>query len=402
MIHLFMSRPVFRTRQQQTNRLKARKHRPSLELLEERCAPAVFNVNSLADILSPSTGTVTLRSAIQAANATPGGNTINLTIAGTYQITLAGTVGETDNAAGEFAILPAGGNLTVQNTSGSTVIVDGGELNNRVFDINPADVAVNIIVTMRGFTIRNGLATNSSAAAGGGIRDQGNANLTLNNMVIEDNFATGDGGGIAMVNSSSTFWTLTLNKTTVSDNQAGAGGGIETDGKGTVSIGPGCVISSNTVLSQGGGIYLDGIANVVSSVTITNAGSGYTTTPDSYFQRTSERNDRHGRGRPQCGRQRYCRDHHQRRQRLFGWGSDRHLQPAAQRNDGHGNSEPGDKRERQLDRERSARYCQFGDWKRQRAWWRNQQCRQRHGHHHQQHNCEQHCRHDRRRLLRRE
>src|SRR5579859_6510834 len=76
-----------------------------LEELENRLAPAVFNVNSTADILNPPAGVVTLRSAIQQANATPGGNTINLTVAGNYKITLAGTPGESDNAAGEFAIL---------------------------------------------------------------------------------------------------------------------------------------------------------------------------------------------------------------------------------------------------------------------------------------------------------
>ena len=44
--------------------------------------------------------------------------------------------GETDNAAGEFAILPTGGNLTIVNTSGGTVTVDGNG-QDRVFDINP-------------------------------------------------------------------------------------------------------------------------------------------------------------------------------------------------------------------------------------------------------------------------
>src|SRR5262249_9021416 len=72
--------------------------------LEDRVVPAVFNVNSTADILSPATGVVTLRSAIEAANATPGGNTINLTVTGDYKITLPGSPGEEDNAAGEFAI----------------------------------------------------------------------------------------------------------------------------------------------------------------------------------------------------------------------------------------------------------------------------------------------------------
>jgi hypothetical protein len=104
--------------------------------MEDRLAPAVFNVNSTADILDPAAGIVTLRSAIEAANATPGGNTINLTVPGVYSITLPGTPGEVDNAAGEFAISSAGGNLTIQNTSGGAVTVNGNHLA-RVFDINP-------------------------------------------------------------------------------------------------------------------------------------------------------------------------------------------------------------------------------------------------------------------------
>jgi hypothetical protein len=53
-----------------------------LEGLEDRCVPTVYNVNSLADVsisagVNPNTGQingthlVTLRSAIEAANATP-------------------------------------------------------------------------------------------------------------------------------------------------------------------------------------------------------------------------------------------------------------------------------------------------------------------------------------------
>src|ERR1700733_8058506 len=71
-----------------------------LEPLEQRMAPAVFNVNSTADILSPPSGTVTLRSAIEAANATPGGNNIYLTVAGTYKITIPGA-NEDSNATGD-------------------------------------------------------------------------------------------------------------------------------------------------------------------------------------------------------------------------------------------------------------------------------------------------------------
>ena len=86
----------------------SRRSRLNVEMLEDRIAPAVFNVNSLADILNPPLGVVTLRSAIEATNATAGSNTINLTVAGTYAIKLAGA-GEDNNATGDFDILPAGG-----------------------------------------------------------------------------------------------------------------------------------------------------------------------------------------------------------------------------------------------------------------------------------------------------
>ena len=243
---------------------------PRLETLEERFAPAVFNVNSLADILNPSAGVVTLRSAIQAANSTAGSNTINLTVAGTYKITIAGA-GEDNNATGDFDVIPnpastPGSTLKIQNTSGGTVVVDGNHLD-RVFDVNPGDTnspATKLVVTMQGFTIQNGDVTDAAtpdgiAASGGGIRDQGNTDLTLTNMVITNNNATADGGGVVMANTINSSWTLTVNSGTISNNHAGdAGGGIDTDGTGTVVIN-GATINGNTDLHQGAGVYIDAI-----------------------------------------------------------------------------------------------------------------------------------------------
>jgi hypothetical protein len=236
--------------------------------LEDRVTPAVFNVNSLADVLNPAPGVVTLRSAIQQANATPGGNTINLTVAGTYKITLPGTAGETDNAAGEFAILPTGGDLTIQNTSGGSVTVDGGRLS-RVFDINPNfdpnNPTPKFLVTLQGFTIQNGFVTDANNpdgpnASGGGVRDNGNASLTLNNVVVTNNSATADGGGVVFENVVSVPWTLTANNSTISNNHAGdAGGGIDADGSGKIFINAGSVITNNTSVNQGAGIWLDAV-----------------------------------------------------------------------------------------------------------------------------------------------
>jgi hypothetical protein len=275
-----------------------------VEVLEDRLAPAVFNVISTADNNNPvitagHAGTAadpflapSLRSAITAANATAGDNTVNLAVAGTYKITRPGTPGETDNAAGEFAIVPkaGGGNLTIQNTSGFAVTVDGNHLN-RVFDINPnPGNTPKATITFTGFTITGGIAAPGDGAggSGGGIRDQGNVSLTLNDVVVTGNSATADGGGIVMENATgSTPWTLTVNNSTITSNHAGdAGGGIDTDGKGFVNINEGTLIKGNSTVNQGGGIWLDAIAGAVDTVTVTNGGAGYTSAPTVTFVST--------------------------------------------------------------------------------------------------------------------
>jgi hypothetical protein len=247
-----------------------------LEHLEDRCVPTVFNVNTLADLslaagVNDSNGKingtnfVTLRSAIEAANATPGNNTINLTVAGTYKITLTGTPGESDNLAGEFAIVPNAGSaknssLSINNASGGSVAVSGNH-QVRVFDINPNNVTppTNFTVNFQGFTIENGNASpgDMAAGSGAGIRDQGNINLTLRSMVLNHNNATADGGGLDMFNMVQGTWTLTVNNSVISDNHAGdAGGGIDTDGAGTVFINN-SLITGNTDINQGAGVYID-------------------------------------------------------------------------------------------------------------------------------------------------
>jgi hypothetical protein len=351
------------------SKYRARLH---LELLENRLTPSVYNVISTADNTNPvitagHAGTASdpflapsLRSAISAANANPGGNTINLTVPGTYSITLPGTPGEVDNAAGEFGINAAGGNLAITNTSGGAVAVSGNHLA-RVFDVNTiftvgkaivtaggsgyttaptvtitggggtgatATAAVSggqvtsvtitnagtgytspptisfggpgtgaaataimasphITVTMTGFTVENGAAGPGDFAAGtgGGIRDTNNASLVLDNMVITNNTASGDGGGVSMNNILDTPWAVTFNNTTVSDNHAGdEGGGLVTYGTGADILNAGTVFTGNTSAMEGGGVDDDSIAEgPVASVTITDGGSGYTSAPTVTF-----------------------------------------------------------------------------------------------------------------------
>ncbi len=210
-----------------------------------------------------------------------------MTVPGDYKITIPpkspdDTPATENDASGDFDILPSGGNLTIENTSGGKAIVDGNHLD-RIFDINPDAFAGGaptspFTVTLKGFTIENGIASPGDGATGtgGGIRDQGNASLTLDNMVITNNRATADGGGVSMENSVSTPWALTINNSTISDNHAGdAGGGVETDGTGFVSIKAGTVISDNTCINQGAGVYLDMIqvGMVLQSATLNITGT---------------------------------------------------------------------------------------------------------------------------------
>jgi hypothetical protein len=78
-------------------------------------------------------------------------------------------------------------------------------------------------------------------------------------MVLTGNTATADGGGIALesVNNAS-VGTLTINQSIISNNNAGdAGGGVETDGTGLVTINAATVIFNNTCVNQGAGVWLD-------------------------------------------------------------------------------------------------------------------------------------------------
>ncbi len=247
--------------------------KPRLEYLEDRLVPAVIDVTTLAD----GTGTGTLRWAVAQANANDAAgttsNTIDLTVAGTYNIGQLGALSIFSNAKAN----QSGLNLTIQNTSGGTVAINGDGIS-RVIDINPNDItpANNVVlgaVTINGVTIENGLAQPGDGAtgSGGGIRDQGPVDLTLNNDAVINSNATADGGGISMENAASTKWKLTLNNTTVANNHAGdAGGGIDEDGTGTVNIN-GSTIIGNTTLNQGAGIWLDAINGGTANLNITKS-----------------------------------------------------------------------------------------------------------------------------------
>ena len=225
-----------------------------VDALEDRRVPAVYMVNSPADFLTPPpgtpAGTLTLRQAIQMANASAGtgvNNTIQLTVAGTYQITSVGN-GATDNTSGEFAIDGANGyNLTITNTSGGRVVIDGGGLN-RVFDINPAAVPEATSVTFQDVTITDGTASGD----GGGIRAQNGASVVLRDVDLTHNYASGDGGGVFVGPGS-----LTINNSSIVDNFADSGGGVFSEDGTSIT---GSFFQGNVASAAGGGLSI-GVAD---------------------------------------------------------------------------------------------------------------------------------------------
>lgn len=142
--------------------------------------------------------------------------------------------------AGQSIVIGTGGPLSFTNKAAvvearhlsTPVILDGGS-SFRVFNIlDGADVS------LRGLAFENG----SAAGGGGAIRNLAQLEVLL--CVIR-NCSASNGGGL--INESS--GTLTMIDTTISQNTAGAGGGLTNAGTATLRR---CTISDNTAGSSGG------------------------------------------------------------------------------------------------------------------------------------------------------
>ncbi len=216
------------------------------------------DVNPGDQICETATGGCTLRAAIQEANAIGGAQTIILS-PGTYQLTVDGA-NEDAAATGDLDIT---GPLTIASSTGNAadVIIDGGALNDRVFDLPQTSP---ITVTLRELTIQGGQITGST---GGGIRNV-SGNLTIEGSLIRNNRSNGSGGGISHLGGA-----LALQDTMVQNNTSeGRGGGVQAQ-EGTVTI-TATTLENNTA-NFGGGLST-GNANVtvIDSQVTTNRAAG--------------------------------------------------------------------------------------------------------------------------------
>jgi hypothetical protein len=220
-------------------------------------AGATFAVNSTTDAVDAAPGDGTcetasgdgvcpLRAAIMEANALAGADVVTVP-AGTYAIDLFVPFLDPDTEAdGDFDVTDeldlVGAGAAVTDLYGRGDLFD--------FTVSPArllDVAAGTVARVSGLTIRSGLAfdagggianagdltlsdcvvrdstagvTSSDAIDGGGIANLATGTLTVSRCTIEDNLATGDGGGI--VNAG----TAVVEDSTISTNRAITGGGV--------------------------------------------------------------------------------------------------------------------------------------------------------------------------------
>ena len=235
--------------------------RPEFEMLETRLAPAVIaTVNTLNDAHAANAasspvdtnggGEISLRSAIEYANASNLAGTINFTagLNGTIGISALNTLNVTDNNA-------AG--LTIDGT-GATIAISGQNLV-QVFLVNGG-----VTATINDLSIANG----NTSGGGGGIQIQGSATVTLSNDTVANNSSTrGPGGGIYNASSGN----VTITNDTITNNSVtnGNGGGIENLGTMTISN---STITKNSAFasSAAGGVLNDGTMTISNSTIASN------------------------------------------------------------------------------------------------------------------------------------
>ncbi|HEX5035757.1 MAG TPA: CSLREA domain-containing protein, partial [bacterium] len=175
---------------------------------------ATFTVTKTADTADGACDAdCSLREAVIAANAAPGGDSINLPF-GTFLLTRAGD-GEDLSLTGDLDVTDDL-SITGSGVAGATVIdVDGA--GDRLLHVLSGGVTLSSLV------LKNGRVLD---ADGGAVLKTGPGNLTVSYCQVRNSIAQ-RGGGIALTNGN-----LILLDSTVADNIAnGSGGGVFQEGE---------------------------------------------------------------------------------------------------------------------------------------------------------------------------
>jgi hypothetical protein len=238
------------------------KHRAQLRLqsLEERAVPTTYTVGN-----TNASGAGSLADAVSSANSHPGADSIN------FDASVFGSSNQTIGVSSELAVTES---VTITGPSVG-VTVDGGSAV-RVFHISGGSTSV----TMSNITVANGKV----AGNGAGIFDD-SATLTISNCILTSNTATaGDGAGLSLKDAPS----VTVTSCTLKLNSASGFGGAmfisdpdSVNGSVSVSLtsfGIGTDSTTYNTARNGGGIYIDSMADTITINTSTIAWNTATTT----------------------------------------------------------------------------------------------------------------------------
>lgn len=193
------------------NRL-ARPRAAAYESLEPRQLLATFIVDSIADDNSGAVnGQLTLREAVIAASTNSAfGDAAAGAASGDVIRFAAGLAGQTITLVnGELDITD---DLVIQGGTNAITVSGGGA--SRVFDVDTSD-----IVRFLNFTVSDGLSLQ-----GGAISSAGGGRVIVNAMTLEDNVATGIGGGAIYNVNSDLFITDSIFRNNDATGGSGSGG----------------------------------------------------------------------------------------------------------------------------------------------------------------------------------
>jgi hypothetical protein len=220
--------------------------RPQLEALDDRLVPSTLTVTNNLD-----SGAGSLRAEIAAASP---GDTVNFAPGLSHQtIKLTG---------GELVINKS---LTIQGPGADQLAISGGNTS-RVFEVD----APNANVFLSGLTITQGNGHGAHASGeGGGIANLNSSTLTVSGCTLSNNRASDYGGGI--YNSGATLniinSTISGNSVNNSSSGGGEGGGVySVIGHSSITD---CTLTHNTAGFEGGGIWIVSTTMTISGCTLT-------------------------------------------------------------------------------------------------------------------------------------
>ncbi len=182
---------------------------------------------------------VTLRAAVQHANATPGADTILLP-AGLWKLTRKGA-SEDAAATGDLDVTE---DLSITGDGASLTILDGKSAKDRLLEVH-----VGAVLTVAGVTLRRGVAT-LELLGGGAIYVRGT--LQMSTCIVTKNRSTADDAGAIEFDDvhagPSTLTDVLFKANTAKDD----GGAVDCDG-GVVDL-RGCTFAKNKAGDEGGGL----------------------------------------------------------------------------------------------------------------------------------------------------